>query len=245
MSDGRESGPLDFDDDAPGAPARPPAPPARPPAPPARPPRPGAPMGTKYLWVVGAAATVLILMLLLSTVRHGTERGARGVPAGETMPPFAVPTALSEIEADANLARRAGEGEAGDRPACSVRGAGILNGCALGESGPVVLAFFGIRSRECVEQLDAMQKVSEQLTGVQFAAVSIRGDRDDLRKMVLRHHWTFPVGYDRDGALSNAFHVQVCPQITFARRGGTVVTTTFGKLAPADLAARARKLAGT
>ena len=60
--------------------------------------------------------------------------------------------------------------------------------------------------------------------------------------MVRRHGWSFPVGYDHDGALTNAYHVQVCPQLTFARRGGRVVDTTFGVLAPRELAAKARSL---
>jgi len=158
------------------------------------------------------------------------------------MPPFAVPTALGPIDADANIARRAGEGQAGERAACTVHGPGVLNGCALREAGPVVLAFFAIRSRECVAQLDALQQVRAQLPGVQLAAIAIRGDRGDLRKLVARHGWRFPVGFDRDGALSNAYHVQVCPQLTFARRGGRVVETTFGELAPAALVAKARRL---
>jgi hypothetical protein len=199
-------------------------------------------MGSRYLWVVGAAAVVLVLMLLIATVRHGTERGARGVPAGELMPPFAVPAALSSIDADANLAKHAGEGQAGREPACSVRGPDVVNGCALQESGPVVLAFFGIRSKQCVTQLDAMQAVQRLVPSVKFAAISIRGDRGQLRSMVRRHGWTFPVGFDRDGALSNAYHVQVCPQLTFARQGGRVVTTTFGELKPAALLAQARRL---
>jgi len=249
------SGPLDFDDDerdrAAAAPPRPASVGARPAdrargaaTPPAV--RAGGPPtpGTKYLWVVGAAAIVLVLLLLVSTIRHGTERGARGVPAGQVMPPFAVPTALGPVDGDANLATHAGEGQAGKRAACTVVGAGILNGCALRAGKPVVLAFFAIRSRDCVAQLDAMQRVAPQLPGVQLAAIAIRGDRGDLRALVRRHRWSFPVGYDRDGALSNAYHVQVCPQLTFARRGGRVVETTFGKLAPSELVVKARRLGG-
>jgi hypothetical protein len=198
--------------------------------------------GARYLWVVGAAAIVLVLLLLVTTLRHGTERGARGVPAGTIMPPFAVPTALGPLDGDANIATHAGEGQAGKRAACTVRGPGVLNGCALREAGPVVLAFFAIRSRDCIAQLDAMQRVRARLPGVQLAAIAIRGDRGDLRQLVARHGWRFPVGYDRDGALSNAYHVQVCPQLTFARRGGRVVETTFGALAPAALVAKAGEL---
>jgi hypothetical protein len=243
MSDDRERGPLDFDEDA--APPRSPlvgAPPAQRAGRPA-PHRPSMP-GGHYLWVVGAGAVVLVLLLLVTTVRHGTERGARGIPDGEVMPPFAVPLALGRLDGDANIAAHAGEGQAGRRPACTVRGPQVLNGCALREAGPVVLAFFVIRDERCVGQLDAMQRVAARLPGVRFAAVAIRGDRGDLRAMVRRHGWTFPVGYDRDGALSNAYHVQVCPQLTFARRGGRVVETTFGELTPSALATKARALPG-
>jgi hypothetical protein len=239
------TGPLDFD-----AEPQPPAPAAdgsaATPAPAAerRPRRPpGPPAGTRYLWVVGAAALILVLVLIVATIQHGTERGARGVPAGQVIPPFAVPLALSALDGDANLATRAGEGEAGDRPACTVREPDVLNGCALRERGPFVLAFFATRGKQCIEQLDAMERVRATTPGVQFAAIAIRGDRDAVRALVKRHRWGFPVGYDRDGALANAFHVQVCPQLTFARQGGRVVETTFGELKPATLAAKARRLA--
>jgi hypothetical protein len=192
---------------------------------------------------VGAAALVLVVVLVVATVQHGTERGARGIAAGQTIPPFAVPRALSALDGDANLARRAGEGEAGDRPACDVRRADVLNGCALRDRGPLVLAFFTTRGKECIAQLDAMERVRARTPGVQFAAIAIRGDRDDVRRLIRRHGWRFDVGYDRDGALSAAFHVQVCPQLTFARRGGRVVETTFGELTAPALASKARRLA--
>jgi hypothetical protein len=72
----------------------------------------------------------------------------------------------------------------------------------------------------------------------------VRGDRAEIRSLIARHRWGFPVGYDRDGAVSNIYHVAVCPQLTFARRGGKVVETTFGSLSDAELAAQVRGLAG-
>jgi hypothetical protein len=270
MSDGgREPGPLDFGPDAgaaaPSSPpvARPTPPPARAPAPepapapgrgrggrrraPGRPEgdgatRGGRDAGARYVWVVGAAALVLIVVLIVATLQHGTERGARGLAPGSVLPPFAVPLALSGLDGDANLADADRQGEAGHRPACSVRGPEVLNGCALRDGGPLVLAFFVTRGSKCIAQLDAMERARRATPGVTFAAIAIRGDRGDVRALVRRHRWGFAVGYDRDGALSNAFHVQVCPQITYARAGGRVVTTTFGELGPTALAARARSL---
>jgi hypothetical protein len=240
MSEPGERGPLDFEPDAAdpvGSPA-----PAAPPAP--RPPRRGATGVTpSYVWVVGVAAAVLLVVLVVGTLRHGTERGARGVPDGAVIPPFAVPLALSDLDGDANLARKAGQGAAGAKPACAVRGPRVLNGCALRDGGPFVLAFFATRGKGCVAQLDALEQARARVPGVRFAAIAIRGDRDAIRALIREHGWRFDVGYDRDGALANAFAVQVCPQITFARRGGRVAETTFGRLDARDLAAKARGLA--
>jgi hypothetical protein len=236
MSDPGARGPLDFEPDAEDRVAGPSAPPPRPP-------RPGARGVTpNYVWVVGVAAAVLLLALVVGTLRHGTERGARGIPDGQVVPPFAVPLALSNLDGDANLARRAGEGAAGARPACRVRGPRVLNGCALGEGGPFVLAFFATRGKGCVEQLDALEAARRRTPGVRFAAIAIRGDRGALRSLIREHRWGFPVGYDRDGALASAYAVQVCPQITFARAGGRVAETTFGRLGAAELAVKARRL---
>jgi hypothetical protein len=235
-----ERGPLDFEPDADER-AAPPT------APPVRPPRRGATAVTpSYVWVVGVAAAALLGVLVVSTLRHGTERGARGIPNGEIVPPFAVPLALSDLDGDANLAIKAKEGAAGARPACQVRGRRVLNGCALREGGPFVLAFFATRGKGCVAELDALETARRRTPGVRFAAVAIRGDRDALRTLIREHRWGFDVGYDRDGALANLYAVQVCPQITFARAGGRVAETTFGRLGAADVAARARRLtAGT
>ena len=36
------------------------------------------------------------------------------------------------------------------------------------------------------------------------------------------------MGWDRDGAVANAYAVSVCPTITLARRGGRVAETLLG-----------------
>jgi hypothetical protein len=72
---------------------------------------------------------------------------------------------------------------------------------------------------------------------VGFAAIATLGDRDELRERVRSQGWGLPVGHDQDGAVANAYAVAVCPQITFARRGGEVVRTTFGSQDEAELTA--------
>ena len=181
-------------------------------------------------------------MLLLAWVSLNTLRsdgpGSTGVRVGRGMPPFAAPLALGAVRGDVNVARRTGQGAAGERPACRVRGPGILNVCALWERGPVVLAFLATRGARCAGELDTIERVRARHPGVQFAAVSIRGDRAELRALVRRHRWGFPVAYDRDGILANLYGVAVCPQLTLALPGGTVSATAVGGVGAAALEER-------
>jgi hypothetical protein len=195
------------------------------------PPRP--PAGTsRYTWVVGVLALLAIAYITLNTL--GTDApGARGVPEGEALPPFAVPLATSKLQGDAQV---------DPKKACAVRGRDILNSCQLAERGPVVLAFFATRSERCERQVDALERVRRRYPDVGFAAVSVRGNRDDVREIVRRRHWGMAVGYDHDGAVSNAYAVAVCPTITFARRGGEVAETSFSLLDEAALAQRVEAL---
>jgi hypothetical protein len=151
------------------------------------------------------------------------------------VPPFAAPLALGDIEGDVNVARKAGEGEAGSRPACSVRGPGILNSCQLAERGPFVLAFLATRGTKCTRQLDVLERARAAHPDVQIAAVAIRGDRGDLRALVRRHGWRFPVAYDHDGILANLLGVAVCPLIVYALPGGIVRESTVGEIDGSDL----------
>jgi hypothetical protein len=204
------------------------------------PPSPGAPQprlprgASRYGWFVGVVLVLVIAYVTLNTARSNGP-GSTGVRAGDPMPPFAAPLATGTVIGDVNVARRSGQGAAGARPACRVRGAAILNVCALWERGPVVLAFLATRGARCTAELDTLDRVRAAHPGVQFAAVSIRGNRDEVRTLVRRHHWGFPVGWDRDGILANLYGVAVCPQVTYALPGGRVTATSIGEIGRADL----------
>lgn len=188
-------------------------------------------------WLVAAVVVALIAYVSLNTLRSEGV-GSEGLKAGTKVPPFAAPLALGEVRGDVNVARKAGQGAAGDRPACSVRGRGILNSCELAERGPFVLAFLATRGAKCTRELDRLEGVRARHPGVQIAAVSIRGDRDDLRALVRRHGWGFPVAYDSDGILANLYGVAVCPLLTYALPSGVVHDTSVGDLDPAALERR-------
>jgi hypothetical protein len=192
-------------------------------------------------WLVGVVGVVALAYITLNTLRTESV-GSRGLEAGTRLPPFAMPLAASRSDADANVATRPDSGPEGARPACTVRGAEILNVCELAERGPVVLAFLATRSDRCEEQVDVLDRIAPRHPGVRFAAVSVRGDHEALRRTVSERGWRLPVGYDHDGAVANLYGVAVCPTVTFAARGGEVAGTAVEFLGERALAARVTAL---
>jgi hypothetical protein len=187
------------------------------------------------------AAFGLLVVVALNTL--STPGGSSSGPAvGAPMRPFAAPLALSAVNGDVNVATRAGQGAAGDRPACQVRGPGILTSCDLVHGHPAALAFFVPGRARCVDELDKLARAARAVPGVQIAAVALRGDRAKLAGVVRSHAWGFPVAYDRDAVLGNLYGVAVCPQITYLLPGGRVQGTTVGELDAVKLTARLREL---
>ena len=205
--------------------------------PPAQPP----PRRSTVTWIVGVAVVLAIAYITLNTIRTEAP-GSRGLDPGDPLPPFAAPLALSSLDGDANLATRPGQGGQGDRPACEVRGPDILNSCQLAERGPVVLAFVAARSEACDRQVDVLDRVRADYPDMAFAAVAIRGDRDDLRRTIRRRGWSLPVAWDRDGGVANAYAVAVCPTVTFAYEGGEVEGTSLSLIEGVALRSRLEKL---
>ena len=206
------------------------------PPPPAPPPR-----RSTVTWIVGVAVVLAIAYITLNTIRTDAP-GSRGLDPGDPLPPFAAPLALSSLNGDANLATEPEQGRQGDRPACEVRGPDILNSCQLAERGPVVIAFVAARSEACDRQVDVLDGLRADYPDVSFAAVAIRGDRDQLRRTIRRRGWSLPVGWDRDGGVANAYAVAVCPTVTFAYAGGKVEGTSLAMIDGVELRSRLEKL---
>lgn len=227
-----------------GAPEPPAGPPAEEPLQPG-PPQPPA-RASGFTWVIGVLCVLGLAYVTLNTIQTDAP-GSRGVAVGRPLPPFAAPLASSTRrcegrECNPNVSLRAGDEVR--RAACQVRLPDVLNSCALAERGPVALAFVATRSDRCEEQVDVMERVRSRFPRVQFAAVSVRGDRAALRETIRERGWTLPVAHDANGAVSNTYAVALCPTITFARRGGTVAGTSLEFLDEAALARRLRAIGG-
>jgi len=178
-------------------------------------------------WIAIAAGVAILAYITWNTLSTPAT-SSTGLPAGTHLPPFAAPLATSDLEGDANVARHADQGAAGAKPACAVTDPRALNSCTLARRGPVVLAFFTDGAGRCTKALDAMGEIASHHPDVGFAAVAIRGDRDDVRATVREHGWDFPVAQDRDGAVANIYGIAVCPSIVLAYRGGVVLRTALG-----------------
>lgn len=163
---------------------------------------------------------VLLVVALIATVL-AKSNGASGIAPGRALPPFAVPLVLGSLQGAANVATRPHQGSAGNVPACTVRGGRVLNICQLYEQGPVVLALF-VDEGSCPAVLSVMQTLTRSFPQVRFAAVSIKGERSQLRRLVRSRRLTLPVGIDEEGTLASLYKVFSCPQIDFAYPGGVV-----------------------
>jgi hypothetical protein len=195
----------------------------------------------RYARWAGLLGISLAAVVLLSTLL-AKSNGAAGIPPGRMLAPFATPLALGSLRGDANIATRAHQGSAGNVPACTVRGTQVLNVCELYEQGPVVLALF-VDGGSCPAVLSDMQTLAGSFPGVRFAAVSIGGQRRQLRRLIHSHRLTLPVGIDEDGALAGLYKVFSCPQVNFAYPGGKVQSKALlGTPSLAALRARVSEL---
>jgi hypothetical protein len=194
----------------------------------------------RYGGYVGLLALLILALITINTIVT-KPNGVKGLTAGETAPPFAVPLALGNLTGDADTATRANEGAAGRVPACRERGSQILNICQLYEGGPVVLALF-VDGGSCPDVLGDMQALVPAFPGVRFAAVALKGERGKLRKLIRTHGLTLPVGIDSDGALAALYKVGTCPQLTFLYPGGV---TQGGALLNTPTRARLRERVAT
>lgn len=176
--------------------------------------------GTRYGRVTGALALLALLGILLSALL-GSAGDLRGIAPGSRIPVFAAPLAIGSLSGDVNIATRPHQGQAGDRPACGVRGAQVLNVCQLYEGAPLVLALF-IDGGSCANVLRQLQALAPAFPRVRFAAMAIKGETQPIRRLIADERLTFPVGLDRDGILVQLYRVATCPQVNFVYPGGVV-----------------------
>jgi hypothetical protein len=207
----------------------------------------------RYSIYVGIAFLVLIGIATVNTfnTEGGGVLGGDSAQAGEALSEFAVPELIGGADADANVyqddcSSSANPCPADDQrtPACQVKLPDVLRVCDFFDK-PLVMSFWFDNPSSCPPTQDAIDAAAGRWRGkVNFLSIAVRGDRSELEQIVRDRGWTLPVGWDRDGAVSNLYRVGVCPTVAFVRTGGVLHQAKIGsgELVPAELDADIEKL---
>jgi thiol-disulfide isomerase/thioredoxin len=203
-----------------------------------------------YSLTVGIAFVALIVIAGINTISNDSG-GVLGSSdeAGLPLEQFAVPDARLGTEGDANVAQDDCDSaripcpeESRRTPACAVDVPGAIRVCDLFDR-PLVLSFWFTRGGSCEEEEDVVERAYRRYKDrVNFLAIDVRDDADEVRTLIEERGWTHPVGLDRDGALSNLYRVGGCPTIVFAFPGGILQSTAIGELTEGELFDRIDKL---
>ena len=190
-----------------------------------------------YSAFVGLAFIVLIVIAAINTFEsnEGGVLGADETQVGEPLPEFAVPELIGGEDADANVYQDDCESSEVPCPAdeqrtsaCDVDVPNVIRICDLFDR-PLVLSFWFSTPADCPPTQDVIDDAARRYGGrVNFLSLAVRGDRDELADIVAQRGWELPVGWDRDGAVSNLYRVGVCPTVAFALPGGTLSEARVG-----------------
>jgi AhpC/TSA family len=162
---------------------------------------------------------------------------------------FAVPDARLDAEGDANIAQDDCEAPGipcpdGDErtPACQVDVEGAIRVCDLFDK-PLVLSFWFTKGGDCEAEQDVFETSYRRfMDRVNFLAIDVRDEPDEVKRLIAERGWTHPVGLDRDGALSNLYRIGGCPSFVYAYPGGILQGTSIGELTQAEFDARVGEL---
>jgi hypothetical protein len=201
--------------------------------------------GARYPMFVGIAFVVLIAYATYNTITNdddgllGAEEGERGRALAE----FAVPDVRGTLENDANVyqddcetAENPCPDDAQRVPACRIEVSEVLRVCDYFDR-PLAISFWFTGGADCLAEQDAFDEAARHFEGeVNFLSINVRDEIDDVRRIVAERGWDVPVGWDRDGAVSNIYRVGVCPTLALAYPGGVLQSAEIGTDAFSDAA---------
>ena len=193
--------------------------------------------GSRYPTFVGLVFLAVVVYAAVNTIRTdegsllGAEPGQRGMPLQE----FAVPDVRSGLVGDANIFQDDCETSANPcpeserrTPACRIDEPDAIRVCDLFDR-PLAISFWFTRGGDCLPTQDAFDRLASRYRGrVNFLSVNVRDEIEEVRDIVAERGWRVPVGWDRDGAVSNIYRVGVCPTVAFAYPGGILHDAAIG-----------------
>jgi len=192
---------------------------------------------SRYSLYVGIAFLALIAIATLNTFRtqESGVLGADPAQAGSALPEFAVPELIGGPEADANIyqddcatAENPCPDEEQRNPACAVELDRVISVCDLFDR-PLVLSFWFSTPGDCPPTQDVVDRAFRRYGDrVNFLSVAVRGERPELEEIARERGWRMPLGWDRDGAVSNLYRVGLCPTIAYVLPGGILHEAKIG-----------------
>jgi hypothetical protein len=199
--------------------------------------------GNKYAWVVGILMLMGLGVLLFAQTLPNAGDAVQGPNEGQRLPAFAAPAADGALEGDANICQKrpCPEG-AGRDPACELDSQDVVTVCPR-RTRPLVLTFVVTRGADCEPQVDRVERVRREVTGVDFVTVVSGDTREEAEGLARSRRWSQPVAVDEDGSVVNLYGIGICPVTVFAE-GGRVRETTLGNLTEGELRRRAERLVG-
>ena len=176
-----------------------------------------------------------VLALAYVHVQHARDRCARVARRAERgeLPPFAVPLALSNLEGDAQV-----------DPARPARCAGreYLNSVRVAaERGRCAIAFFAT-SRPLQRQMNVVGASPALPRRRLRGRLGARRPRGGAPQTARARSWRLSIGYDHDGAVTNACATRYAPH--HLRREGRKVVSTSSRCSGGRAGETARKRSG-
>ena len=93
---------------------------------------------------------------------------------------------------------------------------------------PLAISFWFTKGGDCLPTEDAFDRLSDRFPEVNFLSINVRDDRSKVEQIVHDRGWSVPVGWDRDGAVSNLYRIGVCPSVALAYPGGILARGLIG-----------------
>jgi cytochrome c biogenesis protein CcmG, thiol:disulfide interchange protein DsbE len=111
---------------------------------------------------------------------------------------------------------------------------------------PLVVNFFASWCDNCVAELDAFGRVSNEASGVRFIGIDSLDSNPSLAKALLaRAHIAYSVGVDHDGTVASHYLVSALPVTFFVSRSGVVEGEIFGQATSSQLVTWVHRLGGS
>lgn len=111
---------------------------------------------------------------------------------------------------------------------------------------PVIVNFFASWCQDCVAELDAFGKISNESTGVRFIGIdSLDSDPGLAKRLLDRAHIEYAIGVDPDGTIVSRYLLAALPVTFFVSKSGVIEGEIFGAATTSELTAWVVRLGGS